>query len=104
MAKTPKFLNMNDYVRFKTKVSREDWRPIISEQTASRNIIFVMNDTELYADIKHDAKWIFFDWQDDLKGFLTESEIYEKMDSFRNKNLKKLEGVKRELQKEKVIW
>lgn len=28
VAKAPKFLNCQDYIKFKTKVFREDWRPI----------------------------------------------------------------------------
>ena len=62
-----------------------------------------MDDSQLIADIKFDQKWTFFDWQDELKGFMTEQELLERMDKFRQKNLKKLEQVKQELQKEKII-
>lgn len=53
------------------------------EQATNRNVIFIMDDTQLYVDIKFDAKWTYFDWQDEIKGYMTEQEVLKEMDKFR---------------------
>ena len=82
---------------------RHDFRPIVSEQTNHRNIVFFYQDKFAVTDISYDSRWYFLDWQDDIKGYYTEQEIYEKMDKFRETNQKKLDELKDSMKKAGII-
>lgn len=61
------------------------YRPITSEHINIRNIKFTVDDKYVISDIRVDAKFFYCEWQDELKGFLSEEEISQKVLEFRVK-------------------
>eukprot|EP00347_Sterkiella_histriomuscorum_P009686 403340266 len=85
-----------------SKIRADNYRPIQSEQTTMKNIVFVQNSKNLAIEIIYDSKLVFCIW-DDIQHMLPTNFIEVEIKSFRKRSFEKLDKIKLELINQKIV-
>lgn len=100
----PKFHSLEVEKVYDTDIIRDDWRPFRSIQNNTRKIIFTLDDNSVFIDIRGDNRLIFLEWGDDLEGLVHRDYIFKQTNQFREQNVLKVNKIKDELEKAKLIF
>ena len=98
-----KFLKALKLAEYKTRVVKDDLRPISSEITLTKNIAFLGSGSGVSIDIEYDSKLILCLWPKDSQRLFTNDYIQAEINEFKQRKYEAMHELKVELVNDKII-
>lgn len=95
------FLKADKILDYKTQMKMDSLRPMISEHTHVKNIVFT-KDQKIAFDISYDSKFVLCVW-DEIKVLYDIKKFKNEIKRFRKNSFEALDKIKLELIKDKLI-